>query len=95
MSLNDHQNLSQAILKYLLRHPDAQDSVEGISEWWILEERIMQKYAEVQKALKILVGQGFVLEKRTVNNGVFYCLNKAKKNQIEELLDNANLYSER
>lgn len=86
MSFNNQQNLSQAILRYLVRHPNAQDTLEGISEWWILEDRIIQKYAEVQEALTFLVGQGFVLEKRIPNAGVFYCLNIEKKRQIEKLV---------
>jgi hypothetical protein len=90
MSLCNEQNLSQAILRYLLRHPNAQDTLEGISEWWILEERIIQKYVEVQAAIKKLVGEGFVIEKRIPHAGVFYCLNRDKKELIKELIDEEN-----
>lgn len=90
MSLCNDKNVSQQILRYLLRHPNARDTVEGISEWWILEEKIIQRYSEVQQALTKLVGQGFVLEKRIPNAGVFYCLNKDKKSLIKEIVENGN-----
>lgn len=72
---------------YLLRHPNAQDTLEGISEWWILEETIIQKYSEVQEALGKLVGLGLILEKRVPNAGVFYCLNKKKRKQIQKIAE--------
>ena len=89
MFLGDPKNVSLEVLRYLLRHPNAQDTLEGISEWWILEERIIQKYAEVQQALKKLVEQGFVLEKQMPQGRVIYCLNKKKKNLIKEFIGSA------
>ena len=81
-------------MRYLLRHPNAQDTLEGISEWWLLEERLVQKYAEVEEALTKLVGKGFVLEKRLFNSDVIISLNKAKKNLIEEIIDDAESLEE-
>ena len=80
------KELSREILRYLLRHPDAQDTLEGISEWWLLEETIIRKYAEVEAALTNLVDRGFVLEKRVVNLDTLYCLNKIKAAQITEII---------
>lgn len=88
MYLCESKNVSQEVLRYLLRHPNAQDTLEGISEWWLLEERIIQKYTEVQEALKKLIEQGFVLEKRMPNGRLIYCLNKDKKNLIKEFIRN-------
>lgn len=86
-SIAENKNVSQEILRYLLRHPDAQDTLEGISEWWLLEETIRRKYAEVESALLTLVRLGFVLEKPIVNVGTFYCLNHSKKNEIRKLIE--------
>lgn len=80
------KEVSREILRYLLRHPEAQDTLEGISEWWLLEETIIRKYAEVQAALRNLVDRGFVLEKSVVNLGTLYCLNKVKREQIAEIV---------
>jgi len=86
MSLLENKEISQGILRYLLRHPNAQDTLEGISEWWLFEERIIQKIAEVQNALEKLVNQGFILEKQTPDASVLYRLNKRKKNLIEKIV---------
>jgi hypothetical protein len=80
------KEVSLEILRYLLRHPDAQDTLEGISEWWLLEETIIRKYTEVEAALSKLVDLGFVLEKRVVNLGTLYCLNKFKADQITKIV---------
>ena len=80
------KEVSREILRYLLRHPDAQDTLEGISEWWLFEEMLIRKYAEVEAALASLVNRGFVLEKRVVNLGTLYCLNKVKADQITEIV---------
>ena len=86
-SFVEKKNVSQEILRYLLRHPDAQDTLEGISEWWLFEERIIRKYAEVESALADLIKLGFVLEKPITNVGTFYCLNQVKRNEIRQLIE--------
>ena len=49
-------SLAYEILKYLVRHPQAQDTVEGIVEWWLMEQRIVNASAEVKVALAELTG---------------------------------------
>lgn len=92
MSLCNQEKVSQEILRYLLRHPDAQDTFEGIFEWWLFEEKLVRKYSEVQGALTKLVSDGFVLEKRLQNSNVLYCLDKSKKNLIEEIIEDESRF---
>ena len=63
------------ILAYLSTHRDAQDTVEGIAEWWLLEQRLRPLIAEVKKALNELVANGLVLERRGRDGRVRYRLN--------------------
>lgn len=68
--------LEREILGYLLRNPSGEDSIEGIAEWWLLEQRIMQARQEVRQALVALQKRGYV-ESRTVRGGVtVYRLNR-------------------
>jgi len=92
MSLCEEEKVSQEILRYLLRHPDAQDTFEGIFEWWLFEERLVRKYSEVQGALTRLVSDGFVLEKRVQDSNMLYCLDKSKKNLIEKIVEDESKF---
>ncbi len=56
--------LAKDILRHYLRNPQVVDSLEGVARWRLLDERIHETVAEVQKALEWLVDQGF-LERKT------------------------------
>jgi hypothetical protein len=49
-----------AILSYLSDHPQAQDTMEGIVEWWLLEQRIKRATTQVKSTLAQLVAEGLV-----------------------------------
>jgi hypothetical protein len=68
------------ILDYLSRHPDAEDTMEGILQWWVLEACIRIWTPRLGETVANLVTEGF-LESRTAGDGrVFYRL-KANKNR--------------
>lgn len=71
------EDQTRLILSYLLSHPDAEDTVEGIAQWWILEERISNALAAVGSALRELEERGWVIKR-----GIRYRLNK---DRIEEI----------
>src|SRR5207249_5251982 len=48
------------IFSYLRDHPSAEDTLEGIVEWWLLETRIRHTVIEVKNALEELVALGLV-----------------------------------
>ena len=52
------------ILAYLAEHPEAQDTVEGIVEWWLLERQIKFQTTRVKEALSELVSKGLVLQQK-------------------------------
>ena len=60
------------ILDYLARHPQAQDTVEGIAEWWILEQRAQASAVQVKAALERLVARGLVSAQTSRDGRVFY-----------------------
>ena len=45
---------------YLLEHPNAADSLEGISKWWLAGSQAKCSAENVQKALDYLVATGVV-----------------------------------
>ncbi len=60
----DIRRLCREILSYLTRNPRARDTLEGIVEWWFLEQDIRRQTARVERALARLVNDGRVLEER-------------------------------
>ena len=78
--------LAREILAYLTDHPDARDTLDGITEWWFLEQEIKRRMAEVKGALTELVAKGLVLEQRGKDTQIHYRVNKRKWGAIHALL---------
>jgi len=76
------------ILGYLLVHPKAQDTVEGIVTWWLMTQRITQQTAKVKAALAELVAGGLVLERRGPDGRLRYRINSSKIKEVRRQLAN-------
>jgi hypothetical protein len=74
--------MAMDILRYVLRHPDAEDSIEGVARWWLMEQRIVDTVRETRVALRTLAERGFVLE---LGKGrrARYRLNAARRQEAE------------
>lgn len=78
------------ILKYLVENPHAQDTLEGIVEWWLLD-RLTESYAAtVKEALVELVLAGLVHERRGKDSRIYYKINRRKIKEISALLSKAS-----
>ena len=73
------------ILAYLVEHPEARDTLEGILEWWLLERKIKRQKDQVKKALTELVARGLILEHKGGNSQTQYRINQSKYKEIQEL----------
>ena len=60
------------ILDYLARHPDAQDTIDGILHWWVLDACVRKWAPKIAKTVAQLVEQGFLEQKRSADGNVFY-----------------------
>ena len=54
------EEMSEMILSYLRKHPDAGDTLEGITRWWLEAERIDVSVDEVVEALNSLLRNGLL-----------------------------------
>ena len=77
--------ISLQILAYLVEHPEAQDTVDGIVEWWLLERQITYQITRVKEALSELVAKGWILEYRGMDSQVRYRVNQNKYQEVREL----------
>jgi len=77
---------SHEILAYLAENPDAEDTLEGVVEWWLLEQRIKHLAARVEEALAELVAAGLVLERKGRDLRSHYRINPGRLEDISARL---------
>jgi len=74
--------IAQRILKYLVENPQAEDTLEGILEWWLLDRFTKSNAARVREALDELVTAGLVLARRGNESRTYYKINRRKLKEI-------------
>jgi hypothetical protein len=65
------------IFSYLAEKPQAQDTLKGICEWWLLERQVLHRKAEVEKALDSLIEKGVLTQFKGHDNHFHYRLQAA------------------
>lgn len=80
------EQITYDILAYLAENPDAQDTSEGIAEWWLLGQATRPNTARVEEALTELVSSGLVLARRGKGARTYYKINRRKLKEISALL---------
>jgi hypothetical protein len=59
-------------------HPNARDTFEGITAWWVSERAIKEWLPKVRKSLAYLVACGYLEKRRGGDGRLFYRLNRSK-----------------
>ena len=80
------QQIARGILRYLLPHPEAKDTLDGIAQWWLGWERGEPARGDVERAVSLLLSQGFILETRRQGLQPYYGLNPQKQEEIFKFL---------
>ncbi len=84
--IRSNEDISLKILAYLLNNPNAQDTLEGISEWWLLDQDIKNELTRIKRAVAKLVTDGYILEREGRDSQIHYRVNRTKQKQIRELV---------
>ena len=85
--MNDEKvQIAHEILEYLIDNPNAQDTLEGIVEWWLLERTVKQQTLVVEEALSMLVAERFLLARKGLDSRTHYKLNSRRRRKIMLLL---------
>ncbi len=63
---------AQAILDYLRRNPEAQDTLEGIALWWLPDQHHTTRVATIKEALQELIDAEFISEHRGKDAQISY-----------------------
>jgi hypothetical protein len=83
---NEELNTVYRILRYLVENPNAQDTLEGVVEWWLLDKYTKGNVMRVKEALEELVSANLVLQRRGKESRVYYKINPKKLREIYALL---------
>jgi Fe2+ or Zn2+ uptake regulation protein len=70
------QEIIERIMKYLQEKPEAGDTLEGISQFWLEFERVDHSVDEVSNALESLVRQGAVTKVESMGGLPIYKLTR-------------------
>jgi len=60
------------ITRYLVAHPDAADTFDGIARWWITRIRLEEAMQQVRQALDGLVKEGRVVVEKLPDGSSLY-----------------------
>jgi len=60
------------ILDYLAMHPEAQDTLDGILHWWVLDACVKKWAPKIAETVAKLVEQSFLEEKPSPDGQTFY-----------------------
>ena len=75
--------IRHSILDYLVRHPGAKDTMEGVIHWWIAKPCPAERIAI--ETVEDLVTRGWILKRATSGHPI-YSLNHAHLNEIREFV---------
>lgn len=78
--------LANEVLSYFLQNPQAVDTLEGVTRWRLLEQRIHIQLLETSDALDWLVQHGFLLKVDSPWTEPCYRLNAANRTEAEEFI---------
>lgn len=87
MCTTDKSQIARLVLSYLSENVGAQDTFEGIVEWWLLEQRVRQRAAEVREALADLSDRKLIVERTGRDARTRYRINRRKLKAIRALLE--------
>ncbi len=80
------EQIGYDILAYMAEHPDAQDTAEGIIEWWLADRAVKPNLALVEEALAELTALGLVVARRGEDEQAHYKVNRRKLKEISSML---------
>ena len=70
------------ILRYLVRHPEAKDTLKGIEKWWLPGSESRGGKLSTEEALNLLVAQGWLIARCSPQSETIYFLNEDRLTEI-------------
>jgi hypothetical protein len=80
------EEIALQILEYLKDHPQAKDTIEGISQWWLRLGEAKHRLADVEAALACLLSRDLIVSTQLKGSPQFYAVNAEKLKEISRIL---------
>ena len=78
--MNDKKvKVAYEILRYLIKNPGAQDTLDGIVDWWFLGQNIKYQKLLVKKALDMMVEDGLIIAHQGTDSRTVYKLYRPRR----------------
>jgi hypothetical protein len=88
---NDAESLSREfvteILRYLVAHPKAKDTIRGIEQWWLSQSVSLEAKRKLEESLEFLVSKHWLIERSSPQSPTIYSLNELELDQIRKFLE--------
>lgn len=83
---NHTRQIAHQILEYLLNNPAAKDTLEGIVNWWLLQQDIQRNVVLVKKTVDGLMSRGLLLARHGNDSKTYYYVNPEQIPVISALI---------
>lgn len=83
MSANSISRIEDQVLQYLVSHPNAQDTLEGITTWWLPEAGVPHGASDVEAALAHLVSLSWIRRQLSTDSQAHYSVNPQRMEDIK------------
>lgn len=74
------------ILKYVVAHPTAKDTLRGIEKWWLSRSLSREARSKLEQHLNSLVARGWLIGRGSPQSETIYSLNQNGLAEINEFL---------
>lgn len=75
-----------AILRYLVAHPRAKDSIAGIEKWWLSQSLSGEGKRKLEGSLSLLLSKGWLIGRSSPQSETIYSVNEKSLPEIKEFL---------
>lgn len=73
-AVDDEGEIERSVLAYLHRHPQAADTLRGIVNWWLPQQRYDSGCQRIERVLSVLVVRGVLRRDPLPHGEVLYAL---------------------
>ncbi len=73
---SDDDEIRRSVLAYLQVHPRAADTLRGVVNWWLPQQRYENSCRRIEQVLAALVAEGLLQRDQLPDGEVLYALNE-------------------